>query len=150
MTGRNNDDTIGPVTMKKIKEYMSGLDQNKDEIPIRKRTYNNIIYSRFNSITDIPPSLEYNGSVVFLYHYKKFFTYDMFSRSWISIDTEVSGVCENFTVLDIHYDTPSHTSAYNTGRYTRGIINIEKEVRGYEYDEGIVPTKKKYKMLLKM
>lgn len=146
MTGRNNDGTIGPVTMKKIKEYMSGLDQNKDEIPIRKRTYNNIIYENFNLISDISPAFAYAGSVVFLKSYNKFFTYDAFTESWIPIDTEVSGIYGESNNkpsigFGIHYDAPSHTSAYNTGGYTRG-INIEEEVRGYEYDEDIVPTEK--------
>lgn len=145
MTGCDSG-IIGPITMKKIKEYMSGLDQNKDEIPIRKRTYNNIIYENFNLISDISPAFAYAGSVVFLKSYNKFFTYDAFTESWIPIDTEVSGIYGESNNkpsigFGIHYDAPSYTSAYNTGGYTRG-INIEEEVRGYEYDEDIVPTEK--------
>ena len=138
-------------TMKNIKKYMSSVNATKDEIPIRKRIYNNVIYNNFDLISDIPSSLAYNGKIVFLRYYNTFFAYDAFTTSWIPIDTEVSGVCEDLTykpIIDIHYDAPSHTSAYNIGGYTRD-TNREEEARGYEYDEDIVSTEKEIQEAIK-
>lgn len=151
MMGCEDIGYIGSRTMKNIKKYMSDVNTTKDEIPIRKRIYNNVIYNNFDLISDIPSSLAYNGKIVFLRYYNTFFTYDVFTTSWIPIDTEVSGICEDLMhkpIIDIHYNAPSHTSAYNIGGYTRD-TNREEEARGYEYDEDIVPTEKEIQEAIK-